>query len=71
MQLVNDTALQVMTIYVLFLPQTVSKRVGVGLVLSADERLKMPLVLRISYSCVQVFVQSCVLFSHGDYLAQK
>ncbi len=39
--------------------------------LSADERLKMPLVLRISYSCVQVFVQSCVLFSHGDYLAQK
>ncbi len=29
-QLVNDSALQVMTIYVLFLPQTVSKRVGVG-----------------------------------------
>ncbi len=41
-----------------------------GLVLSADERLKITLVLRISYSCVQVFVQSCGLFSHGDCLAQ-
>ncbi len=41
--------------------------------LSADERLEMPLVLHISDSCVLVFfffLQSCVLFSHCDNVAQ-
>ncbi len=38
--------------------------------LSADERLEMPLVLHISDSCVQgLFLQSCGLFSHCDCLA--
>ncbi len=42
--------------------------------LSADERLEMPLVLHISDSCVLVyffiFLQSCGLFSHCDNVAQ-